>query len=124
MKQGIEKQCLFDAGEASFPTEKGVLRHIKGSTRGIESKSVSSGLDHLDYNAQRLFDTSKECVAGLGKVPVTIGATIDCSPTIVEGFISSVLLISRHWQEGQAILQSSMMGWPPKMNILIKKYAQ
>lgn len=95
MKQGIEKQRLFDSGKTSFPIDNGVLRYIKGSACGIKSQSVGSGFDHLNYNAQRLFDTGKECVACLGKVTTAVSATVNCSLTIVDGFIRSVTFISR-----------------------------
>ena len=92
MKQGVEKQRLFDAGEARFPIEKSIFRNIKGSTRGIESKSIGPGLDHLNDKAQRFFYAGKEGIAGLGKVPTTVGAIMDCPQTIINRFISGVFL--------------------------------
>ena len=92
MKQGVEKQRLFDAGEARFPIEKSIFRNIKGSTRGIESESIGPGLDHLNDKTQRFFDAGKEGIAGLGKVPATVGAIMDCPQTIVNRFISGVFL--------------------------------
>jgi hypothetical protein len=96
MKQSIEKQCLFDSSEAGFPSDKSVLRHTKGSARGIESKSFGSGLDHLNYNAQRFSDAGKEGVAGFGKESVTVNALVDCSLAGAGGFISGMFFISGH----------------------------
>lgn len=92
MKQGVEKQCLFDAGEAQFPIDKSIFRNIKGSTRGIESESIGSGLYHLNDKAQRFFYAGKKGIAGLGKVPTTVGAIMDCPQTIINRFISGVFL--------------------------------
>jgi len=92
VKQGVEKQRLFDAGEARFPIEKSIFRNIKGSTRGIESESIGPGLDHLNDKTQRFFDAGKEGITGLGKVPATVGAIMDCPQIIVNRCISGVFL--------------------------------
>ena len=92
MKQCIKKQWLFDFGETVFPVEKGILRYTEGPTCGIESKSFGPGREYLNYKAQGFFDTGKEGVAGLGKVPATVGAIIDFSHASVGSFIGGVLL--------------------------------
>jgi hypothetical protein len=92
MKQSVKKQHLFDPVEAGFPIDKGVLRHIKGSARGIESKAFGSGFDYLNYNAQRFSDAGKECVKSLGEVLATARTLINCSYVGTGGFIKSVLL--------------------------------